>query len=141
MNTDGRLMCPSWVATPIKNSEGNLIGMNPIRYDQFVLRLFKKMEFEQMVTHAVLGITSEAGEIANCYKKVQAYGQEINLKNLIEELGDMRFFLQAIQNLYGISDGQILQANAEKLAERYSNLEYSDSKAAARKDKTSGDTE
>lgn len=142
MNQDDKLMSPSWISVPVRNTDGMVTGYRPLRYDQFVLKLFKVMDFEKMVVHATLGIANEAGEIAGAVKKMQAYGQDINLRNLKEELGDMRFFLQAIQNLYGITDAEVLQQNAEKLSERYLNLEYSDAQAALRRDKKStGETE
>jgi len=132
-------MCPSWVSVPIKNATGECIGYKPLRYDQFVLKLFKKMSDERMLGHAGRGVCTEAGEINDCLKKHLDYDQELNIANLIEELGDMRFYLQAIQNHYGLTDDVILQANAVKLSVRYRNLEYSDEQARLRNDKTDGD--
>jgi uncharacterized protein YabN with tetrapyrrole methylase and pyrophosphatase domain len=40
-------------------------------------------------------------------------------KNVVEELGDLRFYIQATQQMYDISEGEVLQFNAHKLAERY----------------------
>ena len=134
-NYMSELMSPSWVAVPIENADGELIASKPIRYDIFVLSLFKKEDTEKMLAHATRGIADEAGEINSCVKKHLDYKQELDLENLIEELGDMRFYMQAIQNLYGISDTVILQANAKKLAKRYKNLEYTDEQAKFRRDK------
>jgi len=132
------LMCPSWVSVPIVGDDGIIVGARPIRYDMFVLALVKKRDFELMLGQATRGIASEAGEINDCVKKHLDYAQEMNMENLIEELGDMRFYLQAIQNLYGISDETVLQANATKLAKRYQNLQYSDEQAKLRRDKLEG---
>lgn len=124
-----------WINVPIMNEAGEQISSRVIRYDLFVLKLFKVMSFDKMVGHAGRGIAGEAGEINDCLKKYLDYEQELNMENLIEELGDMKFFMQALQNLYDITDQTILQANAYKLAKRYQNLEYSDQAAKDRKDK------
>lgn len=129
------LMSPSWVTVPMKDVGGNIIERRPIRYDQFVLKLFKKEDDYHMLSHAARGIATESGEIVDCVKRSLDYEQDLNLQNLIEEIGDMRFYLQAIQNMFGITDAVILQHNADKLSERYLNLEYSDGQAKLRRDK------
>jgi NTP pyrophosphatase (non-canonical NTP hydrolase) len=106
-----------------------------IRYDQFVLQLFKLDSPGMMKMHAALGICGEAGETADCIKKEVIYGKPIDRDNLIEELGDLRFFIQAVQNIYGISETEVLQANCNKLALRYKELRYSDEAAILRADK------
>ena len=60
------------------------------------------------------------------------------LTHIIEELGDLRFFMQAIQNLFGISESAILQHNSNKLSTRYAGLAYSDVAAVTRLDKDNG---
>lgn len=111
-------------------------AIETIRYDQFVLALFKPMSRERMVMHATIGVCGEAGELADAIKKEWVYGKEPDRALLIEELGDLRFYIQAVQNLYGISEVEILQENAFKLAKRYVGLKYSDKSAIERADKT-----
>lgn len=106
-----------------------------IRYDQFVLQLFKADSAAMMKLHAALGVCGEAGELADAIKKAVVYGKKEDMPNIIEELGDLRFYLQAIQNIYGIPEQVILQYNAEKLAKRYVSLRYSDEQAIQRADK------
>ena len=106
-----------------------------VRYDKFVEALFKVDTHIQMVNHAALGVCGEAGELADCLKKHIHYGKPVNFDNLVEELGDLRFYLQAVQNIFGITEQHILQKNAEKLAVRYAGLMYSDDAAIARADK------
>lgn len=106
-----------------------------IRYDQFVRQLFKADTMNQMVNHAALGVCGEAGELADCLKKHIHYNKPLDRKNLVEELGDLRFYIQAVQNLFGITEQEVLQANADKLATRYVGLKYSDTAAILRADK------
>ncbi len=85
--------------------------------------------------HAALGIASEAGELADCIKKNLAYSQDLNRENLIEELGDLEFFMEHLRQIVGIRREDTLQANMEKLSRRYPGLIYTDAAAKARADK------
>ena len=116
-----------------------IVDDTPIRYDVFVASLFKQETFRHMVDHARGGVCEEAGELSTWLKKHVVYGKELQMDKVIEELGDLEFFCQAIKNLFMISDQEILQANADKLSERYKGLKYSDEAAIARADKTEGE--
>lgn len=107
----------------------------PVRYDQFVQRLYKVENEKDMMMHAALGICGEAGELADAIKKRYVYGKPLDIENVIEELGDMRFYMEAVMNLLDISDQEVLQGNANKLAKRYKMLVYSDVAAITRADK------
>lgn len=116
----------------IVNPEGH---NDVIRYDVFVHQLFKADTESMMAMHAVLGVCGEAGELADAVKKHIIYNKPLDTANLIEELGDLRFYIQAIMNLYGINEETIMQANANKLSTRYKGLRYSDAAAQERADK------
>ena len=107
-----------------------------IRYDQFVLQLFKADTAPGMLNHAVLGVAGEAGELVDAIKKHTIYGKPLDRANIIEELGDLRFYIQAMQNVLGITESEVLQANADKLSKRYRGLKYSDKAAIERADKS-----
>lgn len=102
----------------------------------FVGRLLKQDSRDQMINHAALGICGEAGELADCIKNHIHYRQPLNRTNLIEELGDLEFYIQAVKNLFNISDEQVNAALGEKLGVRYAGLKYSDTAAAERADKS-----
>jgi NTP pyrophosphatase (non-canonical NTP hydrolase) len=106
-----------------------------IRYDVFVEKLFKKGSPAEERMHAALGICGEAGELADAIKKEVVYNREPDRKNIVEELGDLKFYIRKVQNLYDITDQEIDDKNADKLSIRYAGLEYSDEKANARADK------
>lgn len=117
----------------------------PVPYAMFVQRLFKKEAFPLQKLHAAIGVTEEAGELAGCIKKNVVYNKPLHaimkedgktlIEHIEEECGDVLFYLQAICNLYGMTIPGLLQANAEKLALRYSDLCYSDEQANLRNDK------
>jgi NTP pyrophosphatase (non-canonical NTP hydrolase) len=85
--------------------------------------------------HAATGIAGEAGEVLDLSKKVWIYGKPLDAEALIKELGDLRFYYQAMLNLLGISDGMVIAQNVKKLRARYSEGKYSDAQAIAQADK------
>jgi len=127
----------SFVQVPLQdiNPEEPDTLTKAVRYDKFVALLFKAQRPNEMLMHAALGICGEAGELADAIKKHVVYGKPLDLPNVIEELGDLRFYMQALQNILGISEQQVIQHNADKLSKRYASLEYSDSAAITRADK------
>lgn len=107
-----------------------------VRYDSFVALLFKQQSLTLMHLHAALGVAGEAGELADAIKKEIIYGKPTDRSNIVEELGDLRFYIQAVQQLYGITEQEVLQQNANKLCVRYKSLRYSDGEAISRADKS-----
>lgn len=104
-------------------------------YGMFVLVLAKDMgSLVLNKAHAALGVCGEAGELADAVKKEWAYNTPEDRKNIIEELGDLNFYMTMIQQYYGISDEQIINHNVEKLGIRYKKG-YSDKAAQERADK------
>lgn len=114
----------------VQLSDGKLLP-----YAEFVKALFKRESFRHMADHARGGVCEEAGELSTAIKRHVVYNKAPDIHNIIEELGDLRFFMQAVMGLYGISEQQVLQHNAAKLMVRYEELEYSDQAAQKRADK------
>ena len=108
-----------------------------IRYDNFVKGLLKPNGETLNALHVALGVAGEAGELADAIKKEYIYNKPRDLANIIEELGDLEFYLQAVRLHYGFSREYILQRNADKLSKRYVSLHYSDAAAIERADKSS----
>jgi NTP pyrophosphatase (non-canonical NTP hydrolase) len=85
--------------------------------------------------HAVVGVSGEAGELLDAVKKFTIYGKTLDMANMIEELGDLEFYLRRVRQIIGVSHSEVLIANMQKLGERYSSGSYSDEQAIARADK------
>ncbi len=86
----------------------------------------------EIVFHGALGLVTEAGEFLDVFKKALAYGQEIDRINLIEEIGDLLFYLQLCCHGLGITMQQAAQANVEKLKKRYPEATWSFHRAVNR---------
>ena len=100
--------------------------------DQIVSELDKR---KAELVHAAMGISGESGEILDTIKKHTMYNKELDIPNLIEELGDMEFFMQALRDLTGISREETLVANIHKLSVRYPSGTFLNADAIERKDK------
>lgn len=85
--------------------------------------------------HMVLGISGEAGELLDAIKKSVIYNKPLDVVNVIEELGDIEFYLEGLRQRIGITREQTIDANIAKLAKRYEGFKYSDGAAQARADK------
>ena len=127
----------SFVSVP--DFDGPEGARKTISYEAFVALLFKTETFRHMVDHARGGVCEEAGELSTCLKRHVVYKKDLDRKNLVEELGDLRFFMQAVMNLFDVDEQEILQANAEKLSARYKSFSYSQEAAWLRADKPSGE--
>ncbi len=85
--------------------------------------------------HAGMGASGEAGELLDAIKKATIYRKDIDRENVIEELGDLEFFMEAVRQNMGITRAETLEHNFNKLMrKRYPNG-YSDEAARLRADK------
>lgn len=85
------------------------------------------------VTSAAMG---EAGELFDAVKKHTIYNKPLDRENMIEELGDLEFYLERVRQILSISREETIQHNMRKLGQRYSSGTYSDKQAQERADKT-----
>lgn len=70
--------------------------------------------------HMVLGVLSEAGEVAGAYKKNFAYGVELDRINVSEELGgDVMWYISNWYNIANFSIYRSMYSNIAKLKIRY----------------------
>lgn len=73
-------------------------------------------------TIMVLGISGEAGEISEKWKKLLAYkkGQiaDDDIKEMAKEIGDVLWYLTVFADKLGLSMADIAQQNLDKLASR-----------------------
>jgi NTP pyrophosphatase (non-canonical NTP hydrolase) len=73
------------------------------------------------LTHAVLGLAGETGEVVDIIKKDLAYGKPQNKEKLTEEMGDLFHYFMRVADLSGISFDEIVENNMSKLSKRYPN--------------------
>jgi len=102
--------------------------------------ILKEMEpWQANVLHMAVGVSGEAGELLDAAKKVAIYQKEPTAawrENVIEELGDLEFYMEGLRQELNITRKQTLDVNIEKLGKRYEQFQYSNKAAIDRVDKT-----
>lgn len=91
----------------------------------------KTGEVTPRIEHAVMGIVTEAGELMDSIKKAKIYGQKLDKTNLIEELGDIMWYIALLTDELSTSFEEIWYKNIKKLKVRYPK-KYTDKKAKKR---------
>jgi NTP pyrophosphatase (non-canonical NTP hydrolase) len=76
---------------------------------------------KDQIANAVMGLAGEAGEVIDLYKKTLFHGHTLDALTVIDELGDVLWYVAAIASLEGLSLNDIAQANIDKLLARYPN--------------------
>ena len=66
-----------------------------------------------------LGMCGEAGECAEIVKKALFQGHEVNKDKMIEELGDVMWYIALTATGLGVTLEEIATYNIEKLSRRY----------------------
>lgn len=69
--------------------------------------------------HAAMGMCTEAAEMLDALKKFIFYGEELDLVNIKEELGDGNWYEAIAIHEIGSSFEEIFELNIAKLAKRY----------------------
>lgn len=73
---------------------------------------------EDMLRHAVLGLNSEAGEVAGIFQK-EYQGHEVKLDHLKKELGDCLWMIAEACTALNITMEEVMQLNIDKLRARF----------------------
>lgn len=114
-----------------------------IKHPEMVARLIKdpkaivaQLTLEHVgLIHSGMGVCGEAGELIDAIKKHTIYNKPIDRENIVEELGDLEFYMEDIRRRLSISREETLAANMEKLAKRYPGFGFTDQRAHERADK------
>lgn len=79
------------------------------------------LSFKENMLLAGLGLTGEAGEIADLIKKKFFHKHEISREEFIKEIGDVLWYLAFLCNHMGIDLEEAIEVNIDKLKTRYPN--------------------
>ena len=86
--------------------------------------------------HMAVGIAGESGELLDAIKKHTMYQKPLDRENVVEELGDLEFYMEGLRQGLGITRAETLDANKLKLlGKRYASGKYSNDQAITRADK------
>lgn len=68
--------------------------------------------------YLTLGLTGEAGEVANKIKKEIRDGEPVSREEINSELGDVLWYLSELALTYGTNLEEVAKSNVEKLQDR-----------------------
>lgn len=116
--------------------------MTPDEYLELTARTCKEFPvglemngFKMDLLHAILGISGEAGELVDGFKKSLIYNKPLDVENLKEEAGDILWYMALLLRTIDTTFEEVMAANIAKLRIRYPE-KYTDQAAIARADKT-----
>lgn len=124
------------------HSQINDVDASTVHYahNELVKALFRRDPSAQdMLVHATMGISGEAGELLDAVKKHWAYDKPLDIENVLEECGDLLFYIKATLFLFGLTITDAEAFNHTKLSKRYSSGSFSTTEAQARADKAEGE--
>lgn len=130
--TTDSVMCQSELMAQVQ-------AMTLNAYQDLAMRTSKPLSKDDQLLHSAMGLCSEAGELMTPVKAAEFYGKRIDNEHIIEELGDLLWFLQLGCVSRGVTLEECARRNLAKLAKRYPD-KYSDFAAIARADKQDGAT-
>ena len=81
--------------------------------------LNKELSNDQVLLNGVMGLCGESGEVIDIVKKHISQGHELKRVKLIEELGDVAWYLAETTYALGVDLESVLQGNIDKLKKRY----------------------
>ena len=82
---------------------------------------FEIPDQEIMAVWDVIGLTGEAGEVADEIKKGVFHQHGLNTEKLKGEIGDVLWYAAALCTTLGLDMSEIMQQNVDKLLLRYPN--------------------
>ena len=94
--------------------------MTPTEYQKLAMRTCSIPYTDRgaMLTHAVLGLASEAGEVAGIFQKTYQ-GHEADTEHIKKELGDCLWMIAEACEALEFDLGDVMMTNIEKLKDRY----------------------
>ena len=77
------------------------------------------LDKKDVLINGVMGLCGESGEAIDIVKKHLAHGHELDRESLINELGDVAWYLAETATALDVSLEEVLTRNIEKLKKRY----------------------
>ena len=89
------------------------------QYQKEAFDLISEDGRKDMVLNGVLGLAGESGECCDIVKQNRFQGHELNKEHLIEELGDVMWYIAETASGLGVTLEEVAQYNLDKLHKRY----------------------
>lgn len=113
---------------------------DPDRTKQVVVKIMDDGPNSSWLLHSQIGLAGEVGELAAAIQRWLYYGKPLDRTNVIEELGDLCWYLAQACRAMDIKLEDVMKANINKLLKRYPE-KYTDFHAAEENRDRSGERE
>lgn len=88
-------------------------------YQKKAIRTAGTNNEKDLLVNGVMGLNGEAGECIDHVKKHLFQGHDLNRVHMIEELGDVMWYVAITCHALGASLDEVMDRNVEKLIRRY----------------------
>ena len=79
------------------------------------------LPYEAMCSNMCMGLAGEIGEVIDIMKKHIYQGKELDITDVIEEVGDVLWYIANFCNVNNITMDECMESNIKKLRERFPN--------------------
>ena len=95
-------------------------GITANDYQRAAMRTDNKNQTEEeRMLDALFGLCGEAGEVMDAYKKYRFQGHESYRDEMILELSDTLWYVAKLADVLGVTLGEVMERNIEKLKKRF----------------------
>ena len=89
-------------------------------YQKLAMRtLNPEIDKKELILNASMGLCGESGEVIDLVKKHLFQGHDLDDERLIEELGDVAWYLAEAATALNVDLSEILEKNIKKLENRF----------------------
>lgn len=88
-------------------------------YQSAAMRTAPGIEKDELLANAIMGLCGEVGECADIVKKHRFQQHELDREKLVEEGGDVAWYLALLAYALEVDLDEMLRLNIEKLKRRY----------------------
>lgn len=79
------------------------------------------LPYEAICSNMCMGLAGETGETVDIFKKHIYQGKDLDINDVIEEIGDILWYIANLCNVNKITMKECMESNVEKLRKRYPN--------------------
>ena len=79
------------------------------------------LPYEAMCSNMCMGLAGEIGEVIDIMKKHIYQGKELDITDVIEEVGDVLWYIANFCNVNNITMDECMESNIKKLRKRFPN--------------------
>lgn len=81
--------------------------------------LNKDLDEREVLINGVMGLCGESGEVIDIVKKHISQGHPLNKDKIVEELGDVLWYIAELATILNVTIEDIMKYNINKLSQRY----------------------